>query len=228
MSCSQSITGKINRQLEERGLTDCRLAPENPFPAPLVDCWETFKWMVDDGLKFLDINPGKIAIGGASAGANLAAVVAQKAASAPHRGHKFVSQLLIVPVVDNTATVDNNPTWRELQFTASLTAAKMTWYRRHYLPHEEEWANPEASPLLSSHETLSRLPPTLILVAELDILRHEGEQYAQRLMEAGIPVDLRVMPGVPHPFIAMDATLTVAREGLDVICHNLVEAFKQS
>lgn len=228
MCCSHGrLQVRLITEPWEYVLTSHRLAPENPFPAPLHDCWESFLWMIDDGIGSLNIDPGKIAVGGASAGANLAAVIAQKASSIPDQDHKLVSQILVVPVVDNTATIDNNPTWRELQYTASLTAAKMTWYRRHYLPDEGEWANPEASPLMSSHETLSHLPATLILVAELDILRHEGEQYAQKLAEAGVAVDLRLMPGVPHPFIAMDATLTVAREGLDVICRSLIEAFKE-
>lgn len=182
--------------------------------------------MVSDGVGMLNINSQKIAIGGASAGANLAAVVAQRASSMPQQNHQLIAQVLVVPVVDNTATVDNNPTWKDLQYTASLTAAKMTWYRRHYLPREEDWVNPEASPLMSSLDTLSRLPPTLILVAELDILRHEGEQYGKKLGEAGVPVDIRLMPGVPHPFIAMEETLTVAREGLNIICQCLIEAFK--
>lgn len=215
-------------KIPECELTDNRLAPENPFPDALHDCWEAFLWMVDDGVKTLSINPNKVAIGGASAGANLAAVIAQRATSISRQDYKLRTQILVVPVVDNTATIDNNPTWKELQYTASLTAAKMTWYRRHYLPREEDCANPDASPLLSSHEVLSRLPSTLILVAELDILRHEGEQYGRKIAEAGVPVDVRLMPGVPHPFIAMDETLTVARNGLNVICQTLVEAFKDT
>lgn len=220
------IIGKCSVPEQELLLINARLAPENPFPAPLHDCWESFLWLIDDGTRLLNINPRTIAIGGASAGANLAAVVAQRATNLPQQSHQLVSQVLIVPVLDNTATIDNNPTWKELQYTASLTAAKMTWYRRHYLPCEHEWANPEASPLLSPHELLSRLPSTLILVAELDILRYEGEEYGRKLDEAGVNVEVRVMPGVPHPFIAMDSILTVAREGLNVICQNLAQVFK--
>lgn len=213
--------------MKGRDLTIRRLAPENPFPAPLDDCWEAFLWMIEEGVKLLNIDIKRTAISGASAGANLAAVVAQKALSIPEEVHRFVSQLLVVPVVDQTATIYNNPTWDSLQFTASLTAEKMTWYRRNYLPREENWANLEASPLLSPHEIFSQLPPTLILVAELDILRHEGEQYAQKLREAGTSIDLRVIPGVPHPFIAMDGVLSVARESISLLCENLKDAFGQ-
>lgn len=78
---------------------------------------------------------------------------------------------------------------------------------------------------MASHEILSQLPPTLILVAELDILKYEGEQYAQKLAEAGIPIDMRVIPGVPHPYIAMDGVLSVARESLNLLCETLNEAF---
>lgn len=182
--------------------------------------------MISDGAKVLNIDLSRTAVAGASAGANLAAVIAQKSTSIPKEIHRFAVQLLVVPVLDNTATVENNPTWRELEFTASLTATKMTWYRRQYLPHEEDWSNTDASPLLSSLEMLSQLPPTIILVAELDILRHEGEEYARKLKETGIPVDLRVMPGVPHPFIAMDAALTAARDGLNIICESLNTTFR--
>lgn len=181
--------------------------------------------MIGEGAKLLNIDPSKTAIGGSSAGANLAAVVAQKALSIPREIHRFVAQLLVVPVIDQTATIDNNPTWKDLRFTASLTAEKMTWYRRHYLPREEDWALPEASPIMSAPEILSQLPPALVLVAELDILKHEGEQYAQKLEDAGIPVDIRVVPGVPHPFIAMDGVLTVARESLNLLCETLSTAF---
>lgn len=206
-------------------LTSHRLAPENPFPAPLDDCWEAFLWMIGDGIKFLNIDMNKTAISGASAGANLAAVVAQKALSIPEEVHRFVSQILVVPVLDQTATIYNNPTWNSLRFTASLTAEKMTWYRMKYLPYKKDWASPEASPLLSSHETFSQLPPTLILVAELDILRHEGEQYAQKLKEAGTSIDLRVIPAVPHPFIAMDGVLSVAQDSISLLCETLSNVF---
>lgn len=183
--------------------------------------------MIGVGAKCLHIDLSKTAVAGASAGANLAAVVAQKASSTPGMAHRFLSQLLVVPITDSTSTIHNNPTWKELQFTASLTAEKMMWYRRHYLPYEEDWKSPEASPLLSPREVIRQLPPALIIVAELDILRYEGEQYARKLRESDVPVTLHTMRGVPHSFMAMDAVLTAGRQGINLLCENLVSTFWQ-
>ena len=202
------------------------LAPEDPFPSGLDDCWETFLWSVSEGAKLLELDVKRIAIGGASAGANLGAVVTQRAIMRQIPGFdNFIHQLLVVPVADNTATIDNNPTWRDYQFTASLTAEKMIWYRRHYLPNMDDCSDPEASPLLFPLESMSRLPPALILVAELDILRHEGEQYARKLREAGVPAECQLVPGMPHPFLAMDAALTAGRSAITLLCDTLARAF---
>lgn len=203
-----------------------RLAPESPFPLPLHDCWEAFLWMIDEGASLLKLDLRKIAIGGASAGANLAAVVARRATEGPWpKIYQVLAQVLVVPVLDNTADTKNNPTWAAYRFTAALNAEKMLWYRRHYLPNEKDWSNPEASPLLTPIESLCRVPPALIFVAELDILRHEGEEYARKLQEAGVVVDLQLMRGMPHPFLAMDAVLEAGRSATTMICETLSRAF---
>lgn len=205
---------------------NCRLAPEDPFPAGVNDCWEALLWSTVEGAKILGLDMKRMAIGGASAGANLAAVVTQRTLTRQVPGFDgFVHQLLVVPVVDNTATVENNPSWREYQYTASLTAEKMIWYRKHYLPNNEDWSHPEASPLLLPLTQMPQLPPALIIVAELDILSHEGERYAQKLRDAGVLVDYHVVPGMPHPFLAMDAVLTAARSAITLLCDTLAKAF---
>lgn len=174
----------------------------------------------------MNLDLSRVATGGASAGANLAAVITQRALARNVPGFGgFIYQLLVVPVTDNTATIENNPSWREYQFTASLTAEKMIWYREHYLPNKDDWPNPEASPLLFPVERMSQLPPALIIVAELDIVRYEGEMYARKLQEAGVSTDLRIMPGMPHPFLAMDATLTAGRSAITLLCDTLAKAF---
>lgn len=207
-------------------ITHCRLAPENPFPAGVDDCWETLLWLTSEGVRMFGLDLRKVAIGGASSGANLAAVVTQRASMRQVPGFGgFVHQLLVVPVADNTATTENNPSWREYQFTASLTAEKMTWYRKHYLPNKDDWPNPEASPLLFPVEQMLRLPPALVLVAELDIMRYEGEQYARKLKEAGVFVECQVVAGMPHPFLAMDAALTAGRSAITLLCDTLAKAF---
>ncbi|KAI8623588.1 esterase [Xylariaceae sp. FL1651] len=211
--------------------TDYRLAPENPFPAAVHDAWETVLWVVmgvaasDLGLP---IDLSKMTIGGASAGGNLAAVMTQKTLS--HKafvgrpGFRF--QLLVVPVTDNTATVESNATYKSYEHTAALPAAKMLWYRCHYLPNGSDWSSPEASPLLAKDDVFAKLPPALVVVAGLDVLRWEGEEYARRLQCAGVEVEVRVVEGVPHSFIVMDAVLQKGRDGVALVCDRLAAALR--
>lgn len=122
------------------------LAPENPYPAAVHDCWEALLWLLQQGPSALSINPSRIATGGSSAGGNLAAIMTHKALTLSPPVH-FQAQLLSVPVTDNTATVANNESYRRYEHTAALPAPKMIWYRDHYLPNEADRTNPEASPL---------------------------------------------------------------------------------
>ncbi|CBF74187.1 hypothetical protein AN8242.2 [Aspergillus nidulans FGSC A4] len=202
---------------------DYRLAPENPWPAAVHDCWESFLWLLSDGPANLNINISKIATGGSSAGGNLAAIITHKALtlSPPVR---FLAQLLSVPVMDNTATVSNNESYRRYEFVPALPAAKMLWYRNHYLPNEKDWSHPEASPLFYTGDW-SALPRALIMVGELDVLRSEGEQYAEKLKQAEVEVDLQVMKGMPHPFLAMDGVLKEGKRSITLMCDLLKEVF---
>ncbi|KFZ23030.1 hypothetical protein V502_02493 [Pseudogymnoascus sp. VKM F-4520 (FW-2644)] len=201
---------------------DYRLAPENPWPAAVHDSWETVLWVQDIGASLLSLDLNKIAIGGSSAGGNLGAIMSHKGAS---RGaFSFVQQILIVPVTDNTATTSNNQSYKICEYTAALPAEKMLWYRRHYLPNESDWADPEASPLLYE-DNWSKQPPALILVGELDVLRSEGEAYGKKLDDAGVKVELYVMKGMPHPFLAMDGSLTAGKQAITYMCEALKNAF---
>lgn len=100
----------------------------------------------------------------------------------------------------------------------------MYWYRRHYLPNEADWTNPEASPLLYDDGWESQ-PRALIVVGELDVLRGEGEQYGEKLRKAGVEVDLKEMKGMPHPFLAMDGVLKAGRETITYMCEALKAVF---
>ncbi|KAL2825920.1 Alpha/Beta hydrolase protein [Aspergillus cavernicola] len=202
---------------------DYRLAPEHPWPAAVHDCWEALLWLLSDGQAELNINISKIATGGSSAGGNLAAIITHKARtlSPPVT---FLAQLLSVPVMDNTAAVSNNDSYRLYEFTPALPAAKMLWYRNHYLPNEADWAHPEASPLFYTGDW-SVLPRALVMVGELDVLRSEGEQYAEKLTQAGLEVDLQVMKGMPHPFLAMDGVLKEGKRSITLMCDLLKEVF---
>ncbi|KAI9933310.1 hypothetical protein ASPWEDRAFT_115117 [Aspergillus wentii DTO 134E9] len=202
---------------------DYRLAPENPFPAAVHDCWEALLWLISDGVSALSIDTSKMATGGSSAGGNLASIITHKALALSPPVH-FLTQLLSVPVMDNTATVANNEAYRLYENTPALPAAKMIWYRDHYLPNEADRVNPEASPLFYSDDW-SLLPPALIMVGELDVLRTEGEQYGEKLRKAGVEVDLQVMKGMPHPFLAMDGALKEGKRSITLMCDALLKAF---
>ena len=188
------------------------------------DSWETLLWLRSTGFTQLSLNPKKVAIGGSSAGGNLAAVMCHKALSSPSLVPSFVMQLLIVPVTDNTASTSSTLSWRENEFSPALPAEKMSWYRRHYLPDERTWGEVEASPLLYS-DGWKRQPKALIVVGELDVLRSEGEAYAEKLRAAGVEVQLKVMKGMPHPFLAMDGVLQQGRDTITFMAEALKEAF---
>ncbi|KAL3483285.1 lipase [Aspergillus germanicus] len=212
--------------------TDYRLAPENPFPAAVHDAWEAVLWVVSGAAADGDgggLDLKRLAIGGSSAGGNLAAVMTHKALG--HRifldkGIAFRYQILVVPVTDNTASVTTNATYASYKHTPALPAEKMLWYRRHYLPQETDWSDPLASPMLASDENFARLPRALVVVAGLDVLRREGEEYARRLNDAGAQAEVVVVEGVPHPFLVMDAVLKKGRDAVSLLCKRLAEAFE--
>lgn len=192
--------------------TDYRLAPENPFPAAVQDAWETVLWVISGTAAAyigIHLDHNKLTVGGSSAGGNLAAVMTQKAlvheAFVGKSGFRF--QILVVPVTDSTASITTSLTYKAYEHTPALPVEKMMWYRRHYLPNELDWSTTEASPLLASTATFAKLPPAFIVVAGLDVLRWEGEEYAKRLQEAGVDAEIKVMEGVPHPFIVMVSIL---------------------
>ncbi|KIY01373.1 uncharacterized protein Z520_02925 [Fonsecaea multimorphosa CBS 102226] len=205
--------------------TDYRLAPEDPWPAAIHDSWEAFLWSTaaqGEARLDLDLDLNKVAIAGASAGANIAAVIAQKAVLRPQPNVSIRSQVLVVPATDNTATPYSSPSWKAYEFTAHLPAKKMLWYRHHYLPNPADWSHCEASPLLAPDDVFARLPPAYIIVGELDVLRHDGEEYARRLQANGVAAEVCVMDGMPHPFLAMDAVLEAGKTAITNICVELL------
>lgn len=204
------------------------LAPENPFPAAVHDCWEALLWLhTPSTITHLNINvKSKLSVGGSSAGGNLAAILTHKSLLEKPGQINIVAQALNVPVTDNTASPENNWAWKEFEFTAALPALKMMWYRKHYLPDEKEWRNPEASPLWYGNDDghWAKLPRAVVVVGELDVLRGEGEAYATKLQENGVKAEVHVMKGMPHPFLAMDAVLEAGRDAITL----LVECVKSS
>ncbi|KAJ5051736.1 uncharacterized protein L3040_001508 [Drepanopeziza brunnea f. sp. 'multigermtubi'] len=112
------------------------------------DSWEALLWLKSTAYHLLSLDLSKVAVGGSSAGGNLAAVMCHRALSAPSSVPKLRVQLLIVPVTDHTALPTNTPSWKENGFAPALPSLKMLWDRFHYLPDEKTWPEPEASPLL--------------------------------------------------------------------------------
>lgn len=188
------------------------------------DAWESLIWLTTpETPHLLHINVDKLAIGGSSCGANLTAVLCQRLATL-NLPFTVRLQLLSVPVMDNTANTSSPafPSWAENEFAPALPAAKMLWFRKHYLPDDAQWRHPEASPLFWIGDW-GKLPPAVIVLGELDILRDEGKAYGQMLVGAGVRADVHVLKGQPHPFLAMDGVLKDGARAVSLFCERLYE-----
>src|SRR5699024_1981632 len=159
---------------------DYRMAPEHLFPTAVDDALAAFRY-VRDHARTLGVGPNRIAVGGDSAGGNLAAVVCQQTRGAGERSPDF--QLLFVPATDMSARTRSYELFKEGFY---LTADTMGWYERTYIRSDEDRLDPRASPLLA--EDLSGLPPAHVATAGFDPLRDEGQAYARRLADAGAAI----------------------------------------
>jgi len=186
---------------------DYRLAPEHRFPAAADDCFAATAWARASAAA-LGIDPARIAVAGDSAGGNLAAVTALMARD--RGGPPLRFQLLIYPV---TCGRMDTPSYRDNAEGYLLTRDAMTWFWGHYTPRAADRELPYAAPLRAAD--LRGLPPALVLTAEFDPLRDEGEAYAARLREAGVPTTLRRYDGQIHGFFTMGALIDRAVAALD-------------
>jgi acetyl esterase len=189
------------------------LAPEHPFPRGLEDALEATRWVADNA-ESLALDPARLAVGGDSSGANLAAVVTQQARGS---GLELAAQVLIYPVTDHNFETGS---YTELATGLGLTRDAMRWYWDHYLG-EVDGAIPEASPLRAAD--LGDLPAALVVTAGYDPLRDEGRAYARRLAEAGVPVEAIEYEGMIHGFLRMPAIIDRADEALTQIAGWLSE-----
>lgn len=178
-----------------------RLAPEHPFPAPLEDCDAATRWLAEHGGE-LGGDPARMAVAGDSAGGNLAAGVALRAQAT---GPPLRGQVLVYPVCDAACDTES---YRANGEAYLLTAETMAWFWGCYLGPGGDPADPLASPLRAGD--LAGLPAALVITAEYDPLRDEGEAYARRLEAAGVPVDRRRFDGVIHGFLGMEALVPEA------------------
>jgi acetyl esterase len=194
-----------------------RLAPEHKFPAAVQDCYAGASWVAAHAAE-LGVDAGRIAVGGDSSGGNLAAAVTLLARD--RGGPGFVHQLLVYPNTDYQAGTDS---MRDMADSPFFNPTAVDWYWGLYLSSPADGANPLASPLRAAD--LRGLPPATVITAEYDPLRDEGERYAARLAEAGVPVELTRYDGVPHAFFTMIGVLDAARAAVAAAASRLRAAF---
>lgn len=190
----------LGRKLAERtscvvALVDYRLAPEHRYPTAVDDAYAALAWM---GEHLIEIAGREVPliVAGDSAGGNLAAVMAIRARD--RGGPRIALQVLIYPVTDADFT---RPSYTDPENQLLLTREAMSWFWDHYLPEAERRGEPDASPLKTAD--LAGLPPAVVLTAEHDVLRDEGDVYAERLAAAGVPVDFKRYAGQTHGFFMM-------------------------
>lgn len=199
---------------------DYRLAPEHKFPAAADDAYAAAKWVVENGPS-IQVDSSRVAVGGDSAGGNLAAVVSLMARDKNEIDLAY--QLLIYPVTNYSY---ETVSYRDNAVGYLLTKDSMVWFWNHYLRDAEDGKNPYASPLRT--EDLSSLPPALVITAEFDPLRDEGEAYAQRLKEAGVQVEETRYNGMIHGFFWMPGALEQGMQAVNQAADALKRAFAKS
>ena len=174
-------------------------SPEARYPVAIEQGYATAQWIVREGAA-KQLDPNRIAVAGDSVGGNMTAALTLMAAE---RGDvRFVHQSMYYPVTDAAMDTGSYQQFAEGYF---LTAKMMAWFWDAYQPDIERRLEPFASPLRASDEQLAGLPPAFLLVDEADVLRDEGEAYAERLRAAGTPVTTVRYDGITHDFLMLNA-----------------------
>lgn len=199
-----------------------RLAPEYRFPTAAEDCYAALQFLVDNAEE-LGIDPQRVAVGGESAGGNLAAAVALMARD--RGGPGLVLQVLEVPVTDIRAAAGTYPSAGEFANGYGLDQTDMDYYAQEYLARSEDATSPYASPLAA--EDLTGLPPAHVMTAEYDVLRDSGEAYARKLQEAGVQVTLVRMPGQTHGSPVLWSTWEPAAAWMDAVVAALTRSLHE-
>jgi acetyl esterase len=204
----------VCRQLAQRTgavviAVDYRMGPEHKFPAAVEDAIDATAFIAAKAAE-LGIDPHRLAVGGDSAGGNLAAVVAIDARD--NHGPVIALQALIYPSVALAMTTQSHEDFAE---GYGLTRATMLYFRNHYLRSEADKQDWRASPMRATHH--AALPPTLIITAGFDPLRDEGEDYGRMLIAAGVPVTVKRFPGQIHGFITMGRIIPQATDAINEI-----------
>jgi acetyl esterase len=196
---------------------DYRLAPEHKFPSAPEDCYAATKWVVLNAASFGG-DPSRIAVGGDSAGGNLAAAAALMAAD---RGAPTLTyQLLIYPV---TNYAFDTPSYRDNADGYLLTREMMQWFWKQYLSNDEDGKNAYASPLQARE--VRRVAPAFVITAEFDPLRDEGEAYGERLKKEGVPVEMKRYDGAIHGFFSFGHIMDQGKQAVADAAARLRQAF---
>jgi acetyl esterase len=190
---------------------DYRLAPEHKFPAAPDDCLAATAW-VEENASALHGDAGRIMVAGDSAGGNLAAVTALRARD--EGGPRLIGQMLIYPVTDYYQP--STPSMIENAEGFGLTRDVMIWFWDHYVRSPRDGVHPHAAPLRAT--TLAGLPRALVVTAEYDPLRDEGEYYAEAMHKNGVPVEMKRWDGVNHGFFNLPGIVDKATQAVDEAC----------
>lgn len=196
---------------------DYRQTPENKFPAAANDAYAAYSWVLAHAAE-INGNPKRVAVGGESAGGNLATVVSMMARD--KKETVPVHQLLVYPVVDNDF---NTPTYQRNEQAKPLNKPMMQWFFKHYSASEDDGKNPYAVPMKAA--TLKGLPPATVITAEIDPLLSENKAYADRLKKDGVKVTYKEYTGVTHEFFGMGAVVPKAKEAETLAANQLKKAF---
>jgi acetyl esterase len=186
---------------------DYRLAPEHKFPAAVEDADAVLQYVAAHPAEF-DIDPNRIAVGGDSAGGNLATVACLIARE--RGGPNVAFQLLVYPVTDYD---DNRPSLQDFAQGYFLTRPMLDYFWGHYLARPEDGRHPHASPIKAA--SLAGLPPAMVITAECDPIRDQGEAYAQRLRESGVPVSLKRYEGAIHVFFNLAGVIDAGKQAIE-------------
>ena len=178
---------------------DYSLSPEVRYPTAIEECYAVASWVAGHGAGH-GLDPGRMAVAGDSVGGNMAIAIAMLAAQ--RHGAAFRHQVLFYPVTD--ASFDT-ASYHEFATGFFLRRDAMQWFWDQYTPDSARRLEATASPLRATRRQLASLPPTLVITAEADVLRDEGEAFARRLGEAGVPVTAARFQGTIHDFVMLNA-----------------------
>ena len=199
------------------------LSPEAKYPINLEEAYTATKWIAENG-KTLNLDSSRLVVAGDSVGGNMATVVALLAKE--RGGPPITFQLLFYPVTDANFNTSSYNTYQEGYF---LTRENMKWFWDNYLSNDTNRKEPTVSPLQASVEQLSGLPPALIIVGENDVLRDEGEAYAHKLMQAGVPTTAIRYLGTIHDFMMLNPITDTppARGAIDQVSQTLKKVLSE-